>query len=79
MKRIESPRVLGRSARTSTIWAVAATWCIFVPLGRAINAITATNWEGTGVVPDVRSDRERAFEIALERARIAADSHRPRR
>ncbi len=51
---------------------------IFVPTGRAINPITGTNWEGTGVEPDVRCDRERAFEIGLERARIAAESHRRR-
>ncbi len=51
---------------------------IFVPTGRAINPITGTNWEGTGVVPDVRTDRDRAFAVALERARIAAESHRRR-
>jgi hypothetical protein len=51
---------------------------IFVPVGRAINPITGTNWEGTGVVPDVACDRERAFEIGLERARVAAKSHRRR-
>jgi hypothetical protein len=51
---------------------------IFVPVGRAINPITGTNWEGTGVEPDVRSDRDRAFDLALERARIAAESHRRR-
>ena len=51
---------------------------IFLPTGRAINPITGTNWEGVGVVPDVQSDRERAFEIALARAKIAAESHRRR-
>lgn len=51
---------------------------IFVPVGRAINPITGTNWEGVGVAPDVRCDRARAFEIALQRAKIAAASHRRR-
>lgn len=28
-------------------------FAVFVPMGRAINPITKTNWEGTGVQPDV--------------------------
>ena len=51
---------------------------IFVPTGRAINPITGTNWEGTGVMPDIQADRDKAFGIALEKARTAAGSHRRR-
>ncbi|HJU75174.1 MAG TPA: S41 family peptidase, partial [Gemmatimonadaceae bacterium] len=44
---------------------------VFVPSGRAINPITKTNWEGTGIVPDIAvpSDqaREAAHRAALER------------
>lgn len=28
----------------------------FIPVGKAINPITKTNWEGTGVIPDVKAD-----------------------
>lgn len=28
-------------------------FAVFVPMGRAINPVTGTNWEGTGVTPDV--------------------------
>ncbi|MGQ0643051.1 MAG: S41 family peptidase [Gemmatimonadaceae bacterium] len=46
---------------------------VFVPSGRAINPITKTNWEGTGVRPDmpVASDaaRETAHRAALEKLR----------
>jgi len=45
---------------------------IFVPTGRAVNPITGTNWEGTGVAPDVPADREKAFDIAFEKAKLAA-------
>jgi hypothetical protein len=49
---------------------------MFVPSGRAINPITKTNWEGTGVRPDipVASDaaREAAHRAALERLRRKA-------
>jgi C-terminal processing protease CtpA/Prc len=37
---------------------------IFVPTGRAINPITKTNWEGTGVKPDVEVSKELALKTA---------------
>jgi hypothetical protein len=40
----------------------------FIPSGRAINPITKTNWEGTGVKPDV----ECPSADALVRAQILA-------
>jgi hypothetical protein len=41
---------------------------MFVPTGRAINPITKTNWEGTGVSPDVAVPADQALEKALELA-----------
>jgi branched-chain amino acid transport system substrate-binding protein len=35
-----------------------------IPTGRAINPITGTNWEGTGVIPDVEVPPEEAFKVA---------------
>ncbi len=37
---------------------------IFVPDARARNPITGTNWEGTGVNPDVRTSSDRALATA---------------
>jgi hypothetical protein len=37
---------------------------IFIPTGRAENPVTKTNWEGTGVTPDVRVDEKLAFQSA---------------
>ena len=37
---------------------------LFVPMGRAINPITQTNWEGVGVQPDVACKRENALAEA---------------
>jgi hypothetical protein len=37
---------------------------IFLPIGRNENPVTGTNWEGVGVVPDVRVDEKRAFQAA---------------
>ena len=35
-----------------------------IPFGRAINPITNTNWEGTGVEPDVKVSKDKAMETA---------------
>jgi len=35
-----------------------------IPTGRAINPMTGTNWEGTGVLPDVEVPTEEAFKVA---------------
>src|SRR5215510_3804420 len=37
---------------------------MFVPTGRAINPITKTNWEGTGVTPDVAVPADQALLVA---------------
>lgn len=37
---------------------------VFVPSGRAINPITKTNWEGTGVEPDVKASAADALATA---------------
>ncbi|MFD9704146.1 S41 family peptidase [Lentzea sp. NPDC059081] len=40
-----------------------------IPNGRAINPISGTNWEGVGVVPDIKVDADKAFEVAYEKAK----------
>ena len=37
---------------------------MFVPTGRAISPITKTNWEGTGVTPDVSVPADQALLLA---------------
>jgi tetratricopeptide (TPR) repeat protein len=49
---------------------------IFIPGGRAINPVTQTNWEGVGVVPEVKVSKEEALDKALELAREAAEKYR---
>lgn len=36
----------------------------FIPVGRAINPYTKTNWEGTGVTPHVKIDPLKALDVA---------------
>lgn len=52
---------------------------IFIPTGRAINPVTGTNWEGTGVEPDVKVPADDAFDRGLELARKSAEEHRQER
>jgi C-terminal processing protease CtpA/Prc len=58
----------GGGANPGGIMPVNKSFVVFVPTGRAINPITKTNWEGTGVAPDVPI----ASENALEQAQILA-------
>jgi retinol-binding protein 3 len=41
-------------------------YTMFLPTGRAINPITNTNWEGTGVEPDIKTAAKDALDKALE-------------
>jgi hypothetical protein len=42
---------------------------VIVPIGRSISPITKTDWEGTGVEPDVKVAAADALDEALKRAR----------
>lgn len=46
-----------------------ALFVVWVPQGRAINPITGTNWEGTGISPHIAVPQEKALETALEEIR----------
>jgi hypothetical protein len=54
---------------------------VFVPNGRAINPITRTNWEGTGVTPDVKVVADDALLTAQKLAlqKLAAGATDPQR
>ena len=51
---------------------------IGVPFARAINPVTHTDWEGTGVEPDVKVDAPQALEVAIKLAteRIKDNVHK---
>lgn len=44
---------------------------VWVPTGRAVNPITKTNWEGTGIAPDIAIESDKALDkartVALEK------------
>lgn len=44
---------------------------ISIPFGKAVNPITNSNWEGTGIDPHVKAEKSKALEVAYE---LALDS-----
>ncbi len=49
---------------------------VFIPTGAAINPVTKTNWEGVGVVPEVKTSAEEALDKAIDLATEAAAAYR---
>jgi hypothetical protein len=47
---------------------ISATMMIGVPFARSVNSVTGTNWQGTGVVPDVAVSADEAYDVAYGKA-----------
>lgn len=47
-----------------------------IPFARTINPVTETNWEGVGVIPDIKCTADDAFDKALELAEAAAQEYK---
>jgi len=47
---------------------ISATMVIGVPFARSVNALTGTNWQGTGVMPDVAVPAAGAYDVAYGKA-----------
>jgi C-terminal processing protease CtpA/Prc len=58
----------GGGAHPGDLVALPHWFDVFVPSGQPIDPITKTNWEGTGVKPDVAVAEHAAFETARELA-----------
>jgi C-terminal processing protease CtpA/Prc len=58
---------------------ISATLEVAVPNARSVNPVTGTNWEGTGVVPDIATAAEEALRVAhrmaLEHVLTTGTSH----
>ena len=60
--------VTGGGAHPTEFVRVSDHWGVALPSARAINPVTKTNWEGTGVQPDVEAPADEALAKALELA-----------
>lgn len=63
-------------ANPASSWVVYRDLRISIPIGRAINPVTGTNWEGVGVKPDVEVAADSALSAALELAAKAGKQRR---
>lgn len=58
----------GGGANPGDVYQITPHFEAFIPTGRAINPITNTSWEGTGVLPDIPAPREEALATARRAA-----------
>ena len=75
MKNLGRATIIGQTtgggAHPGGTHAVGGLISVFVPDGRAINPITGTNWEGTGIAPHVPVQGTGALDEARRLARKA--------
>ncbi len=85
MKNLKRATIIGETtgggAHPTRAKVVQTDYILSVPYSRAINPISKTNWEGTGVAPDIAlpADQayDRAYSLALEKlAAKATDAER---
>ena len=58
----------GGGAHPTRGFPISAAVHIGIPFARSVNPVTGTNWQGTGVVPDMPADAERAYDVAYAKA-----------
>jgi hypothetical protein len=72
LKNLKRATIIGETtgggAHPGGVVRLADHFGIFIPIGRAINPISKTNWEGTGVEPDIKVPKEQALKIAYKMA-----------
>jgi hypothetical protein len=58
----------GGGAHPTRPFPISSAVHIGIPFARSINPITRTNWQGTGVIPDVAVPEAEAFDVAYGKA-----------
>lgn len=61
----------GGGANPGDFFPIGGPFRVFVPTARSVNPVTKTNWEGSGVAPDVASPEASARDVAYGRALAA--------
>jgi len=75
MKNLKRATIIGETtgggAHPGGTQIVNDSFLVWVPTGRAVNPISKTNWEGTGIAPDIAVERDKALDkartVALEK------------
>ena len=83
MKNLKRAIIIGETtgggAHPTNAMIVQENFILRVPVGRAINPVSKTNWEGTGVTPDIPVPAAQAFDRAYAMAveKLAAKAADP--
>jgi hypothetical protein len=68
LKNLERAVIVGETsgggAHPVAPYIINDNFIVRVPFGRAVNPVSNTNWEGTGVEPDVKTTKDLAFNTA---------------
>jgi Peptidase family S41/N-terminal domain of Peptidase_S41 in eukaryotic IRBP len=58
----------GGGAHPTRPFGISAAVLIAIPFARSINPVTGTNWQGTGVIPDIAVPEAEAYDTAYAKA-----------
>jgi len=58
----------GGGAHPTRMYPISPAVCAGIPFARSVSPVTGSNWQGTGVVPDVAVTAEQAGEVAYAKA-----------
>jgi Peptidase family S41/N-terminal domain of Peptidase_S41 in eukaryotic IRBP len=58
----------GGGAHPTRVFPISRAVRIAVPFARSVNPVTGTNWQGTGVVPDIEVPEAEALDVAYAKA-----------
>ncbi len=68
LKNLKRATIIGETtgggAHPGDVFRLSDHFGVFIPTGRAISPVTKSNWEGTGVEPDVKVPKEQALKTA---------------
>lgn len=68
--------VTGGAANPGDVFKINSDLEIFIPVGTGVNPVTKTNWEGVGVLPEIKTSAENAYSKTIELAGQAATIYR---
>ena len=86
LKQLKRVTLVGETtdggAHRGEVMRLSENFALFVPNGRAINPITKTDWDGSGVAPDIKETAEDALkttQVTILNSLIAANKTNPGR
>lgn len=79
LKNLERAQVVGETtgggAHPTLLFRVADHYAVSVPIARSISPITHTDWEGSGVTPDIATTADAALDVAYTAALEGLRTH----